>query len=218
MGALLLHPSIPHTQCGDVASWQPQAVVQQHGVRKAEHGGMAGDVETWARHSGKLETTPRERMRHMQTGKEAPLLCTSTTQYRGSSKTSRSAIRCSAIRAPFPTSLLPCDTTQSHCICEEQTDAHLLGGRLRQSRHGQPRKHTRQRRTTKGYGVPISHQAISSENQKKTRRGARRRPVRIFWAPPGPRRDRPEALQRPRQGPVGYGFWNPPRRPPGSFS
>ena len=52
---------------------------------------------------------------------------------------------------------------------------------------------------------------------RKTRRGARRRPVRIFWAPPGPRRDRPEALPRPRQGPVGYGFWTPPTAAPGEF-
>ena len=217
MGALLLHPWVPHTQCGDVASWQHQAVVQQHRVRKAEHGGMARDVETWARHSGELETTPRERMRHMQTGKEAPLLCTSTTQYRGSSKTSRSAIRCSAIRAPFPTSLLPCDTTQSHCICEEQTDAPLLGSRLRQSRHRQPRKHTRQRRITKGYGDPISHQASSCEKQENLV-GGPSKARRIFLAPPDPAEASPGPPEVPRQGPVGYGFWNPPRRPPGSFS
>ena len=218
MGALLLHPWVPHTQCGDVASWQHQAVVQQHRVRKAEHGGMARDVETWARHSGELETTPRERMRHMQTGKEAPLLCTSTTQYRGSSKTSRSAIRCSAIRAPFPTSLLPCDTTQSHCICEMQTDAPLLGGCLRQSRHRQPRKHTRQRRTTKGCGVPMSHQPISCEKITKTLSAARRRPVEIFLAPPDPAEASPGP---PRGAPSGHRrvrFLEPPtRRTPLSF-
>ena len=90
--------------------------------------------------------------------------------------------------------LLPCDTTQSHYICEMQTDAPLLGGCLRQSRHRQPRKHTRQRRTTKGCGGPISHQAISSKKQENLV-GC---PSNFF----GPRRTPPRPPLGPPRGPV----------------